>query len=271
MADEINTNPQEVQAAVDAALNEQKKKKKKKRLIVLAVILAFVIGIIAIGGSGDSENVGDHGAGTETTENANKVDYQVSEGFAEVWTDSINSKWIRIAVPVKNTGNVNLYLSSSSFDVENKDGEIVDTIDFVSVYPQVLKPGETAYYYEETLYEGKDVKELKVVGEVEAEKATVDCVRYAISEDKVKTDEYGETKLLGRVENVTDLDGSDVYIAVNFFDKDGNFLVQQFDVLENDLKAGAKKGFQTVCDSYDLKASDVGSYEVYAFPYQYQF
>ena len=271
MADEFNNNPQDVQAAVDAALNEQKKKKKKKRIIVLAVILVLIIGIIAIGGSGDSKNVGDHGDGKETTENANKVDYEVGEGFAEVWTDSINSKWIRIAVPVKNTGNVNLYLSSSSFDVENKDGEIVDTIDYVSAYPQVLKPGETAYYYEETLYEGKDVKDLKVVGEAEAEKATVDCIRYAISEDKIKTDEFGETKLLGRVENVTDLDGSEVYITVNFFDKDGKFLSQQFEILDNDLKAGAKKGFETICDSFDLKASDVGSYEVYAFPYQYQF
>lgn len=279
MADELNNTAQEVQDAVNAALQEQKKKKKKKRLIIVAIVLVFVIGIIALGNSGSSggsENIGDNSSANTKTVTEDKkeeeADYEVGEGFAEVWTNSINTKRIRVAVPVKNTGSVNLYLSSCSIDVENKDGEIIDTIDYVNVYPQIIKPGETAYYYEETRYDGKDTKDIKVVPNVDVEKATVDCIRYSISEDKVKTEKYGRTSLLGRVENTTDVDGSNVYVTVNYFDKDGKFLSQQFTILDNDLKAGAKKGFETSpLNAYEFKPGDVGSYEVYAYPHQYQF
>lgn len=278
MADELNNTAQEVQDAVNAALQEQKKKKKKKRLIIVAIVLVFVIGIIALGSSGssgDSKNIGDDASKntkTVTEDKKEEADYEVGDGFTEVWTDSISTKWIRIAVPVKNTGSVNLYVSDASFDVENKDGEIVDTVDYVSAYPQIIKPGETAYYYEETTYDGKDTKDLKVIPDIDVEKATVDCIRYSISEDKVKTEKYGRTSLLGRVENTTDVDGSNVYVTVNYFDKDGKFLSQQFTILDNDLKAGAKKGFETSSlNAYKFKSGDVGSYEVYAYPHQFQF
>lgn len=56
MADEMQTNGNEVQQAVSAALEQQKKKKKKKRLIIFGVILALIV-VIGVAGAG-SDNGG---------------------------------------------------------------------------------------------------------------------------------------------------------------------------------------------------------------------
>lgn len=42
-------------------------------------------------------------------------------------------------------------------------------------------------------------------------------------------------------------------------------------ILDNGLKAGEKKAFQTSALDTDLSASEVASYTVFAYPHQYQF
>ena len=61
-----------------------------------------------------------------------------------------------------------------------------------------------------------------------------------------------------------------VYVIANFFDKDGKFIGQQFTILMDELPAGDKVGFETSSLSSRLDASDIATYDVIAFPYQYQ-
>jgi hypothetical protein len=47
-----------------------------------------------------------------------EMKYEVGTATIDSWVDSINSTWIKIAVPVKNTGDVDIYLGDMSADIE---------------------------------------------------------------------------------------------------------------------------------------------------------
>lgn len=285
MADNFNTNGAEVQQAVDAALKQQKKEKKKKKWIIIGVILLVLI-IIGVASGGKNDEVkerttaGDTSIGTDSeidvtvkpTEAAKeeKAEYEVGKATAHAYYNSINTAYIRVVVPVTNTGNTNLYLSSCTIDVENSSGTLEDTISSVIAYPDVIKPGETAYYYEDTFYDGDAFSGLKAVPHVDVEKAKVKCIRYEVSEVQIKNEEYFGAYAMGRVENTTDADGSMVHVVVNFYDSDKNLIGRQIDILDDGLKAGEKKSFKTSnLDSVDV--NKVASYSVYAFPDQWNF
>ena len=162
-----------------------------------------------------------------------------------------------------------MYLNSSSADVENGNGELEDSVSMISGYPNIIKPGEIGYYYEESLYDGNAKSGLKVVPHPEIEKASVDCIRYKVSEVKVQDEQYLGAKIIGRVENTTDKPGSMVEIAANLFDSNGKYIGTEFTYLDNDLAAGDKKGFECSSLNTELKASDISKYEVFAYPTQF--
>lgn len=255
-----------------------KKSRFYKVLLLTLAVGAFVVMAVGSGSSDNktaSEDTSATASSTNQSQNTNdstkeEIKYSVGDTFAEVRKDSIGTNWVRVAVPVTNTGNVNLYLNSSSIDIENADGSLAAALSMVSAYPQIIKPGETAYYYEDTTYDGKNTKDLKVVPHVKAEKATVDLIRFDVSELQIKDDTMG-AKILGRVKNTTEREESMVYIIANFFDKDGKFIEQHFTILTDKLPAGDKIGFEISSLTSKLKASDIAKYDVIAFPYQYQF
>ena len=76
---------------------------------------------------------------------------------------------------------------------------------------------------------------------------------------------------MGRVENKTSEDGTSVYVIAQLFDANKNIVGVEMTIVDNGLKAGEKKAFQTSSLDTDLKASEVSSYVVYAYPHQYQF
>lgn len=268
--------------------------KKKKPIIKkwwFWVIVVFVL-LIIMGnlGKGGKESTQDktstdntaeeqisNAATDETTAASDVVEdkkeaYEVGEGLVKTWQNSLGTTWVSVAVPVKNTGNVNLYLSSGTIDVEDASGSLVKTLKMVNVYPQVLQPGETAYYYDETTVDGDLPSEgLKTIPHVDVKKAKVDCIRYATSELSAKDTAYSGAKITGRVENTSDNAESMVYVVANIFDASGNLLAQQFTILDNELQPGEKIGFETSNMGYEFSVSDIADYEVFAFPHQYQF
>lgn len=257
--------------------------KKKNKVIAIIAVVISVIGFIVVFKEDDSKKAieknateivdvtDENGDTIKTKGEKSEAEYEVGKGIVKVWTNSIGTKWISASIPVKNTGKTDLYLSSGTFDIENNDGTLEDTMSMVQVYPQVIKPGETAYYFEETTYNGSATSGLKVVPHVEIEKATVDCTRFEVSEVQIKDEEYSGVNILGRVENKTDTEGTSVYVAVHLFDSDKNLIGVESTILDNGLKAGEKKAFQISSYNTEVKASQIASYAVYAFPYQYQF
>ena len=282
---------------MDQEVQVQNEKKVKKPIFKkwwFWVIIVFVVIIIIGAASGKSkddkpsvsnetttgavektttaEEQQDDAQTTEKKTEPAKADYEVGEGIVHVWENSLGSTWISASVPVKNTGSANLYLSSGTLDIEDATGKLITTLKMVSVYPQVLKPGETAYYYEEnTLDNAVDQEGLKIIPHLDIDEAKVECVRFDVSETEVKNTDYFGVKVTGRVENTSDEAQNMVYVVAHLFDADGNLITQQFTILDNEIQPGEKIGFETSNLGYSFDAGDVASFEVFAFPIQYQF
>ncbi len=264
-------------------METKEKKPIFKKWWFWVIIVVVVIGIIsaASGGSKKPSKTPDKetsSQGTKENDSGNKESektetaYEVGEGEVRIWTDSIGSTWISAALPVKNTGSDNLFLSSGTLDIEDDSGALVTTLRMVTVYPQVLLPGETAYYYEETtLDESVSQEGLKIVPHIDVKKAKVDCIRYEVTEVQVKDSSYGDVNVTGRVENTSEEAESMIYVVANLYAADGSLLAQQFTILSDELQPGEKIGFETSNLGYSFSAADVANYEIYAFPTQIQF
>ena len=212
-------------------------------------------------------------SGEKTESAAQGPAWETGEGKVLVAEDSIGTTWVQTAVPVENTGSVNLYLSSGTMDLEDAEGHLVDSLRLVSVHPDVIKPGETAWYFEETTLDERPSSDLKVIPHVDVKEATVDCIRYETSDVTISEEEFGGIKVTGSVENTTDEDGSLVVVAVFLYDENGDFIGNINTYLDGDLAAGDKVGFSasSFADVADLTAADIADYKIYAYPTQYQF
>ncbi len=247
-------------------------KKSLRAVCLVMVLVLFAVFAIGSGSEKASENKGDAAPATGTNEKASEpaeAEYSVGDAVVSVTTDSIGSKYVQVYFPVTNTGKVNVYLESGSADIENSSGSLEDTVDMISAYPNVIKPGETGYYYERTLYDGSATSGLKAVAHPNVEKASVDCVRYKVSDVSVKDEQYLGAKVIGRVENTTNEEGKMVEVAAILFDKNSALIGVEFTYLSDGLAAGDKKAFECSSLRTDLKASDIAKYEVYAYPTQF--
>ena len=128
-------------------METKEKKPIFKKWWFWVIIAVLLIGIIAAaGGSKDktvtpsgensSQGTADSAEDNKTTEKPaeSKTAYEAGEGEVRVWKSSIGTTWISAALPVKNTGSDNLYLSSGTLDVEDASGSLVETLNMVSVY-----------------------------------------------------------------------------------------------------------------------------------------
>lgn len=245
---------------------------KRVWFIILCILAAIVIiGAIA-GGGGDSKSTSDNNT-SDNKGTKSAVSWDVGEGTAVTWTDSIGTKWVQLVVPVTNTGESNLYLESATFDLEDESGNLVQTIQMVSVFPDVIKPGETACYCEQTEFEGDSDLKLKVIPHVDVEEAHVDCIRLEVSETGIKNEEYdGGVRVTGRVKNTTEEDQDLVYVSAVLYDSDNNVIGSVFTILENTLASGETIGFEatSLTAPDDLNTNAVDHYEVFAYPEQFQ-
>ena len=279
---EENQNPMQNPAPPTPAPKPKKPVYKRVWFWLIIVFAALVLlVVIAGGGKGDqgkAEEPAQTASQTEqrtavpaATEAAVKTDYEVGEGIVKLWTDSIGSTWVSAAVPVKNTGTTNLYLSSATIDLEKADGSLAASMSMVNAYPQVLKPGETAWYYNDTTYDGNASDALTAVPHPQVEEAKVDCVRLNTSDITLSDDEYTGLKIIGRVENQTEAEQSLVYVTAALYDQNGACLGVAFTILTDPVKPGEKISFSMGSLASRISASDVASYEVFAYPNQMQF
>ncbi len=242
-------------------------------MCLVTVLALFTVFALGSGSEKASENKGEAAAnaGANDAPASGDAEYTVGDAVVSVTTDSIGSKYVHVYFPVTNTGKVNLYLKSGSADIENSAGSLEDTVSLISAFPEVLKPGETGYYYESTLYDGTETTGLKAVAHADVEKASADCIRYKVSDISVKDEQYLGAKVIGRVENTTDEEGSMVKVAALLFDAKGALIGVEFTYIDGTLGAGDKKAFECSSLDLELKASDIAKYEVYAYPTQFNF
>lgn len=209
-----------------------------------------------------------------STEPKKSSTYEISYSHVKAYQDTIGTTWIQTIYEVTNTGSTDLYLSSGSFDLETQEGVLIASKSLVSVYPEVISPGEKAYYYEETIldnYSG-DGSDLVLLPRVYAKEARIENTRFPVTDIVISDSVYG-LKTLGRVENTSAEDESVVYVAIVFFDANDQPIGLDFTILMDGLAAGDKIGFESLAFGLpsDFTADSVARYEAYAYPSRFQF
>lgn len=197
--------------------------------------------------------------------------WEVTDTRSTTWTDSIGSVWVQVIIEITNTGDVPLYLSSGGYDLETADGALFDTESLVSVYPTVLEPGEKGYYREETTLDEAPDGDLTVIPHPDVKAAKVETIRFPVSDESIKPDDFNGLKMQGRVTNDSDEDESLLTVAAILYDAGGRCI----GVLNgySDVPAGETMGFSI--GSMNLPETvtpdAVASYTIYAYPLQMQF
>ena len=251
---------------------------RKKRLFMGVALLASLVTLAScdIGGMEEetktkTERITTTPRVLDTTSTTPKKEmkYEVMNPEISFWEDSIHSRWVKIAVPVKNTGTMDLYLDDCQIDLETEDHELLDTIDYIGGYPDYITPGEVGYYYKEAIVDFKEENVLALVHE-NIEKASNSVIRYNTSDVTIEEDEIFGIEIKGRVENNTSKDESIVVITANLYDNNDKLLCNCQTYLSNGLKSNENIGFSLSPFAYTtLSPSDIARYEIYAYPQQY--
>lgn len=262
--------------------------KNKKTVVIIVLIIALAVMALSACGSSDSGSSSSSSSSStsnssssssvesnsssnaEPEEKVEDVAWEVGDAIINVWTDSIESKWIQVMVPVTNTGSKNLYFNSAKLDVEDETGHLLESMDYLSFYPEVLQPGETGWVYEETTFENEG-EPANVIPHIDFDEATVDCIRFNISDLDIRGDEYGDITVTGRVENNTDEEQTMINVVAFLYDEN-DMLVGMATTLEDSLKPGDKIGFSATSFSLpdSVNVDRIAKYEVMAYPFQLQ-
>lgn len=202
------------------------------------------------------------------------IGYEITYKNVELWINSIGTTWVQVIAEIKNTGTVPIYLSSSSYDLEDSTGNLIASKSLISTYPNVIKPGEKGYMYDESTLEKAVEGNLNVIPRINAKKAIVPCIRYDASEISINDTTYNGPKMIGRIQNTTtkNEDGL-IYVVGILYNADGNPIGVVFDIITDDLPAGNKIGFEATSLNMPktVTTNTINSYQIYAYPQQYQF
>lgn len=251
----------------------------KRNVLKVWPMVALVLSLTACGSGEDNPPAAQSvqptasAEASEPTKEAKEEAYEITYTSAKTYADSIGGNWVQVIVEIENTGGTDLYLSTSSYDLEDENGNLVSSSSMVSVYPDVIAPGEKGYMYEETMLDEPVEGELAVVARPNVEKATVENIRYDVTDVELFEDKYGSLKAKGRVENAGSEEESMIYVVLILKDGQGTPIGQIFTILMEDLAPGDKIGFEASDLSLpdDVTVDAVADYEVFAYPNQMQF
>ena len=197
---------------------------------------------------------------------------EITNQSVRTYSDDIGTTWLQTIVEISNTGSAPLYLSSGAYDIEDSSGSLVGSQTYVSIYPDVIDPGEKAYLYEETTLDNP-IEGVQIVPRYQADKAKVDTIRFPVTDDSLKDNGWGEPIVVGRVENTSDEEQSMVYVVAKYFDASDTVIGLSFTIMTETMAPGAVIGFETSSLKLpdDVKTDTIARYEVIAYPLQMQF
>lgn len=257
--------------------------KKSKFLAVLmaaGVFMTFAMGsgsstpssttTVSVESSSTEENTGSSSETTEKPVEEDEVLYEITDTSFEYYTNSIGSVEYYGYVEITNTGKSNLYLSKAVFDMEDNDGHLLQSDDFISKAPSVIKPGEKGYFYNglgsNLIDEGVSTDNgIKLVPQITVKKATGEPKRYEVTDTDIKEDSLGKPKVTGRVINDTSEEIGYLYLNVIFYDKEGKVLaITGTSVTE--VPANGKGSFEcsAMFANDNAKMDNIADYEIIA-------
>ncbi len=207
---------------------------------------------------------------TEATETpVNENPYTVAVEKFDVYASSFDDGYrFDAIVSVRNDGDKSIYLSGTAFDVEDANGSLIKSDDMLSSCPDIIKPGETGYLYNDfgtSLGDVSDPASIKLVPQYVIKTTEKQLAEYDISDVSLKDDEYFGVSAVGRVTNNTDKDDSTVIISIVYFGQDGKVIGIDSTTV-SDLIAGRTVSFETSGMNLPdgLTTSSIADYKVIA-------
>lgn len=200
------------------------------------------------------------------------VGYEITYSCADLYENSIGTVWISAIAEIENTGSVDLFLSSGSMDLEDEDGSLIKVLNLVSVYPQIISPGEKAYYYQSTILNDVSKEDdVSIVLHPDVAKSRRGKKLFAVTDVVINDREYFGIEAVGRVENSGTKDESLIYVAVVLFDISDKPLSVLLAMPT--VNAGEKVGFEATVLSLNpsITKTSIAKFEAYAYSYQFQF
>lgn len=183
---------------------------------------------------------------------------------AQLYHDSVGNVWLQFVGAYKNTGDTPLELDYADVILRAEGTESV-ALTSVEPYPQIIAPGETAYYYEEKQVDLDDSVQLTPVLKPEFREAQ-EPVRYEVTESAVKDTSYGP-EVRGTLEPAAQKEENMICVAAVLLDKEEKPLAVLFDYftpedIENgfDLSGGHLPG--------EFRGEDAASCLIFAYPYE---
>lgn len=283
-----------VLSIIDIVTKDGKKKTFSYIAAGISGVLTFFLLLLILSGSGDSEDTDSSNPdSTEVTSEAaskkNKSastgkakkknsdpEYEITDSGLEYHRNSIGDVEYYGFVEITNTGKGNIYLSDCTFDLEDDDGHLLQSDDFISKCPYIIRPGEKGYFFNNIgsalLDDGVSTSNgIHLVPQISLKSTEAEPVEYDVSDTDIRKDNYGGIKITGRVTNNTEDDDSFVSVRIIFYDNSGKVIGITSTTID-DLDAGSTVSFDTstMFDTMDISIESVADYKVVAQAEYYQ-
>lgn len=202
-------------------------------------------------------------------------EYEVGESTVKVLQNAYGKR-LMCYTPITNKGNVNIYMSSCSYTVEDKDGNLVQSISSYNVKcnPDIIQPGETIICHGEYSYSGSlGEEDLVARPTVTIKNASgYDAKRLDVSDLQIRRIEYNQIEIIGKIRNNTEKTATTPYVGYFVYDADDNFVFADSTLLLDDLGAGQEASFNDIPLGYSyFESLDVSTCRVEAIGYDMQY
>lgn len=210
----------------------------------------------------------------ETAEEENFA-YELTDSRFSYYTNSIGTVEYYGIIEITNTGSTSIYLDDCTFDLEDNEGHLLQSDDWISSCPDIIAPGEKGYFYNglgSTKIDSSVSFDngINLVPNYKLEKATGEIKDFEVSDTDMRIDDYGNIKITGRVTNDTDKDNS-IYLNVIFYNSDGKVLmITGTNVTGLDANTTVSFECTTMFSDDSVNKDDIATYQVIARDSYYQ-
>lgn len=226
----------------------------------------------------DDSSSDEASATDEATEDESQIKYEISDTSFEYYTNSIGNIEYYGFVEITNTGNCDIYMKDCVFDMEDNDGHLLQSDDFISHVPEVIAPGEKGYFYNglgaSTIDSSVSFENgIQLVPQLNLQKANGKPHSYPVSDITYRAGDYDDIKVTGRVENDTDEEQKYLGITIVFLDADGKAIAFDSTSITSAIAPGNMGSFDTssMFSNENLKLDNVNEVLVICEDTYYQF
>ena len=172
-----------------------------------------------------------------------------------------------LSFPVTNTGTAEIDLPYAKADLVDASGQIIQTEEYILAAPEIIRPGETAWYYR-SIITNQGSFSSAIIHDIQPNRNPYPSYLGTQLSVHDITFDSNENSVYGIVENITDeYLPSTIYAMILFFDDQGNNY-ERTEAVTAGLHAGESKKVYLGQESLFTRLQSVpeSQYKIIAFP-----